>query len=65
MACKQFRSEPCVTYDAEYVSFVLALPSYNSAPEDLLRSDALCTCDSEDVDWSYSEECSFRSRLTN
>ena len=65
MACTQCRSEPNIIYDTDYVSLMLAPPTCSSAPGELLRFDAMCICDSEDLDWSYSEEYSFRSRLTN
>ncbi|KAJ9599998.1 hypothetical protein L9F63_009708 [Diploptera punctata] len=61
VAYKQFRSESYFTYVRDYESLVLAPPTCVSAPGELLTSNALCTVDSEDLDWSYSEECSLRT----
>ena len=63
MACNQCRSESYINYDTNLMSYMLCPQRSSSAPGQLLRY--MCTCDCEEIEWSYSEEFSFKSRLTN
>ncbi|PSN38527.1 hypothetical protein C0J52_20091 [Blattella germanica] len=59
MASNQRRSDSCITYVAlneDVLSLEVPPPTCSSAPGELFGYEAVCTCDAEDLEWSYSEE---------